>query len=87
MVSTAKMKYINIDTALAECFARAIRQRRKSLGVTQQELADICGLTVTTVHRIETAEEKRPTLGPIAKMCLALDLDCQQIIYDAWSLC
>jgi DNA-binding XRE family transcriptional regulator len=41
---------------LQESFPARLRHRREELGLTQQELADIAGLTSTAVAMIERAE-------------------------------
>src|SRR5689334_22182158 len=41
---------------LKERFPAGLRQRREELGLTQQELADRAGLTVTAVAMIERGE-------------------------------
>jgi transcriptional regulator with XRE-family HTH domain len=39
-------------------FVKALRERRRKLGVSQEELADICGLDRTYVGGIERGERK-----------------------------
>jgi len=58
---------------LQESFPAGLRQRREELGLTQQELADIAGLTSTAVAMIERAE-RLPNLDTAARLCWALDV-------------
>jgi len=41
-------------------FGSWLGQRRKALDLTQVELADLVGCSVTTIHKIE-ADERRPS--------------------------
>jgi DNA-binding XRE family transcriptional regulator len=58
---------------LKETFPVALRKRRESLGLTQQQLADVAELTVTAVAMIERGE-RAPNLDTAARLCWALDL-------------
>jgi DNA-binding XRE family transcriptional regulator len=58
---------------LKKRFATGLRQRREELGLTQQELADKAGLTVTAVAMIERGE-RAPNLDTAARLCWALDV-------------
>jgi DNA-binding XRE family transcriptional regulator len=58
---------------LKESFPVALRQGREELGLTQQELADIAGLTSTAVAMIERGE-RSPNLDTAARLCWALDV-------------
>ena len=58
---------------LQENFPIGLRQRREALGLTQQELADIAGLTSTAVAMIERGE-RSPNLDTAARLCWALDV-------------
>jgi DNA-binding XRE family transcriptional regulator len=58
---------------LRESFPAGLRQRREELGLTQQELADIAGLTSTAVAMIERGE-RSPNLDTAARLCWALDV-------------
>jgi DNA-binding XRE family transcriptional regulator len=53
-------------------FPTGLRERREALGLTQQGLADIAGLTVTAVAMIERGE-RSPSLDTAARLCWALD--------------
>lgn len=44
-----------------------IRMRRKELGITQQELADICDVGINTLVAIERGQGN-PSVGALAKI-------------------
>lgn len=62
-----------MSRSLQESFPRGLRQRREELGLTQQELAEIAGLTSTAVAMIERGE-RSPNLDTAARLCWALDV-------------
>jgi transcriptional regulator with XRE-family HTH domain len=57
--------------ALFVSFGRVVRERRASLGLSQEELADRAGLHRTYVGSIERGE-RNPSLLNIARLALAL---------------
>jgi XRE family transcriptional regulator, regulator of sulfur utilization len=57
----------------------SIRLIRKKFGLTQQEMADKCGLSQTSLSQIENGL-KRPSTGTIKKICKALDVP-EALIY------
>jgi transcriptional regulator with XRE-family HTH domain len=57
----------------------AIKSIRKKLSVTQNELAEQCGLTQTSLSQIETGV-KRPSHRTISKICRSLDIP-ESIVY------
>jgi transcriptional regulator with XRE-family HTH domain len=50
---------------------RALRDEREALGVTQQQLASIAGITCRTVERIERGDV-RPHAGTLTLLDIAL---------------
>lgn len=58
---------------MKESFAEGLRKQRGELVLTQQQLADIAGLTVTAVAMIERGE-RVPNLDTAARLCWALDV-------------
>ncbi len=56
---------------LFRSFGRAVRERRTSLGLSQEELADLAGLHRTYVGSIERGE-RNPSLLNIARLAHAL---------------
>ncbi|MCF0184637.1 MAG: helix-turn-helix domain-containing protein [Bacteroidaceae bacterium] len=53
-----------------------IRDRRKSLGVTQRELADIAGMSVNTITKIERGEGN-PQLSVLSLLLDTLGLEIE----------
>lgn len=60
-------------TTLAKAVAAELQQVRRAKGVSQQELADLAGLTRITVHRYESGGAIK--LDELERMCLALGED------------
>jgi len=56
-----------------------IRQRRKTLGLTQEQLAERAGLSVNYIARIEIVS-KTPTLGTLHRIARALDTDVPKLL-------
>ncbi|MEI8280118.1 MAG: helix-turn-helix transcriptional regulator [Bacteroidota bacterium] len=57
----------------------AIKQVRKQLGLTQQELAVKCNISQTSLSQIENGN-KRPSAKTTKKICTALDIP-ESVIY------
>lgn len=66
---------------LRERFATGVRELREKLGGTQQELADLAGLTVTAVAMIERGE-RTPTYDTASRICWALDMAAGMTLED-----
>jgi DNA-binding XRE family transcriptional regulator len=62
---------------LKESFSTGLRKRREELGLSQQELAGIAGLTTTAVAMIERGE-RAPGLDTAARLCWALDTAAEE---------
>ena len=60
-------------------FGRAVRERRISLGLSQEELADRAGLHRTYVGSIERGE-RNPSLLNIARLALALKVKPSELM-------
>ncbi|MBR1847404.1 MAG: DUF1016 family protein [Bacilli bacterium] len=58
---------------LENIYSDAIKARRNEIGMTQQELADICKMPQPSIARIESGESS-PNLSTLQKICDALDL-------------
>jgi len=54
-------------------YAVAIKARRNEIGMTQQELADICKMPQPSIVRIESGDSS-PNLSTLLKICEALGL-------------
>ena len=64
---------------------KAIKERRKKLGINQQTLADLSGVAVNTVVAIERGEGN-PQLSTLLMMLdtlgLQLDINIKQLDYE-----
>ncbi len=52
----------------------AIKKRRKALRITQPHLADLAGISVNSLYKIERGEAN-PTLGLVGKIADVLGLE------------
>ncbi len=59
-----------------------IRQHRTARGLTQQQLADICGVTRIHITNLETGEF-RPSVDVAKKIGQALGFDWTEVFNDA----
>jgi transcriptional regulator with XRE-family HTH domain len=59
-------------------FGKALRRRRGSLGVSQEEFADLCGLDRTYVGGIERGE-RNVSLVNIEKVAKALEISVSEL--------
>jgi transcriptional regulator with XRE-family HTH domain len=59
-------------------FGKALRERRRGLGVSQEEFADICGLDRTYVGGIERGE-RNVALVNIEKLARALKISLSEL--------
>jgi y4mF family transcriptional regulator len=59
---------------LVETVGRTIRQRRKALKITQSHLAELAGISVNSLYKIERGEAN-PTLELIEKIAEVLGLE------------
>ena len=53
---------------------RSIKSRRKALRVTQPQLADLAGISVNTLYKIER-EQANPTLETLTKIADTLGME------------
>ncbi len=58
----------------AEEISRAIRQRRQFLHLTQFDLAEMSGITVRTIHLIESGSGN-PSIKIIGKIAVVLGME------------
>lgn len=59
-----------------------LAQLRISRGVTQAELAEVVGLSVTTLARLEHDRVKNPPLGWYMNCAIALDAELHDVLGD-----
>jgi DNA-binding XRE family transcriptional regulator len=66
---------------LQACIRSALRRRRRTLGLTQQEAAGLLGMKRLTYHRIETGE-RRIHFAELAAICEAFRCDIGELLQD-----
>ena len=78
-----KSQYIGIMTQ--QEIGKAIKDRRKKLGVNQQTLADLAGVAVNTVVAIERGEgnsQLATLLTILDTLGLQLDINIKRLAYE-----
>jgi len=63
---------------IKKAFGLAIKKYRNEKGISQEMLAELCGLHRTYIGQIERGE-KNVTLINIEKICLALDIEISTV--------
>jgi transcriptional regulator with XRE-family HTH domain len=69
------------SSALLETLANNIRAFRASKGISQEELADICGLHRTYIGSVER-RERNVTLSTLELIAQALEISVLEILTD-----
>jgi|GEM_PF-5594272 transcriptional regulator with XRE-family HTH domain len=59
-----------------------LRGRRAELGVSQLALAEITGLSPTTIAHLERDPNINVTLAVLSKLCSALNLNISEIVIE-----
>jgi transcriptional regulator with XRE-family HTH domain len=59
-------------------FARTIKERRKRLGMTQKELAEMVGVSQVAIHQYEKGEAT-PKLAIAMRLAAALKTSCEYL--------
>jgi len=59
----------------------ALRRRRRTLGLTQEDTAGMLGMSRMTYHRIETGS-RRIRLSELAAICAAFDCHIGELVQD-----
>lgn len=62
-----------------EKLAKALKKARIARGMTQAVLADVTGLSIPSISRLEN-DRQRPTTGDLAMLCWLLDVDPFQFL-------
>lgn len=78
MATGSKAKHPRLQKA----FGKAVRGSRNALGISQEELADRCGLDRTYIGGIERGE-RNPSLVNIWRIARALDVPPQGLVESA----
>ena len=64
-----------------ELIGKRISQARRAKGITQEEFAFLCGISVSTISRFESGHTSQP-LDNIQKMCDVLNIGLDYALYD-----
>ena len=63
------------------CIRSALRRRRRTLGLTQEDAAGMLGMSRMTYHRIETGT-RRIRLSELAAICTAFNCHVGELLQD-----
>ena len=69
-------------SAVARQFGKAVRELRLKKGMTQQAIADACGLDISYVGQIERGQ-RNPTLGAMQGLASVLKVKLSDILTKA----
>lgn len=63
------------------CIRSALRRRRRTLGLTQEEAAQLLGKSRMTYHRMETGT-RRIRFSELATICAAFNCEVGELVQD-----
>ena len=63
------------------CIRSALRRRRRTLGLTQEDAARLLGMSRMTYHRIETGA-RRIRFSELAAICAAFNCHIGELVQD-----
>ena len=63
------------------CIRSALRRRRRTLGLTQEDAARVLGMSRMTYHRIETGA-RRIRFLEVASICAAFNCHVGELVQD-----
>lgn len=66
---------------LAQAFGLVLKQKRKTAGLSQEKLAEICSLERTYISFLERGERK-PSLNITFKIAEAFDLKASKLVAE-----
>lgn len=58
---------------------------RIELGATQEQLAEVTGLSVSTIRRLERGELENPPITYLINCARALDVELEELIEPEWA--
>jgi transcriptional regulator with XRE-family HTH domain len=70
-----------LNSAIQETLGRQVRAFRTEAGLTQQMLADKCGIYRTYLSRIEGGDAN-PSLNVLAALADTLNIEIQQLLVE-----
>lgn len=59
-----------------------LKRIRGERGLTQGQLAEISGVSMPQISKIERGETENPELGTIKKLCIGLAVTSDELIFD-----
>lgn len=66
---------------------RNIRERRTWLGMTREQLAERCDLSVQTIYRVEQGMTREPSIATLSRICNALGCSLDVLVRPDYSPC
>jgi putative transcriptional regulator len=66
----------------ARCAPNRIREYRRLLGLTQEELAAACGVTRSVIARLDANPNARPSLETALRLARAFNVDVRELISE-----
>lgn len=73
------VKTVRKPSVLRLTFARNVRERRESIGLSQEALADICNLDRTYISLVERAR-RNLSLDNVSRIAEGLDIDPVELL-------
>lgn len=70
-----------MKNTINELFGKRVAELRKKKHLSQEALADLCGIHRTYIGTIERGE-KSPTLNMVEKIAKGLDVSIKDLFYD-----
>ncbi len=81
MAAPEKKQADNISAkSICSTFAFNLREERKKQGLSQEELADICGVSVHTIKRYESSTTKQGSLDAAYKIAAGLEKSLDEML-------
>jgi len=80
------MTNVDLTLPLADSFGGTIKKARKNLGMTQKEVAELCGVGSIYISRIENHSQKIPSDRVCLKLAEVLGLDRKGALRLAYRL-
>lgn len=81
MTAPEKKQADNISAKnIYSTFAFNLREERKKQGLSQEELADICGVSVHTIKRYESGTTKQGSLDAAYKIAAGLEKSLDEML-------
>lgn len=69
------------DDILLEAFAKALRRRRQARELSQEELADLAGVSMRYISLLESRRHQ-PSLATLRGLCLGLGITMAEFVAE-----